>query len=291
METPDVPALFSWLSELELLAKELYEKGATYFGSNKKLSELLGRLALDEAYHYATVLKMQDSVLNDHRGFVPAVDLEEAKLGRSRDLIRDSIARMEQSTLTENDICNCILAVEFSEWNDFFVFAVNSVFAKGNDAQQVASKCQRHITRLEYYFHSEQSLVALYDQLVKIPKLWNHRILVVDDDKAIRDLIVTVLGKKYYRVDTAQDGADALQKVTDSYYDVVVSDISMPEMDGIQLSKALSKLPDFDRETVILMSGNADPEDSLIRELGVRLIEKPFTMNALAAMIDQVLQK
>jgi CheY-like chemotaxis protein len=282
-------AILAWLAELESMARDLYEKGAAYFGSNQKLSSLLGKLALDETYHYNTVLRMQNIIDSEGSDFMPAIQLEEAKVDLYKNLIIETIRKLNEKTLTESDIYRCILSVEFSEWNDYFVFAVNSVFAGSEDAHPVASKCQRHVTRLEYYFHSEQSLMELYDQLVKIPRLWNYRILVVDDDQPIRDVIAAVL-QKYYLVDTASNGVSALQKVREFYYDVVVSDISMPEMDGIQLYKALSEIEDFDRRTVILMSGNADPTNSLFTDLGTPLIEKPFVLDRLLRTIEQVIR-
>ena len=92
-------------------------------------------------------------------------------------------------------------------------------------------------------------------------------------------------------MDTAADGFAALKKVSDFYYNVVVSDISMPEMDGIQLLGALVNIEHFNREAFILMSGNVGTSSSLMRDLEVRIIEKPFSLDALVSMVEQAIRR
>lgn len=68
------------------------------------------------------------------------------------------------------------------------------------------------------------------------------RILVADDEKVIRDSIKSILDEEGFITDTAADGEEALRKITDETYDLVISDIKMPKFDGIQLLDATTKI-------------------------------------------------
>lgn len=68
------------------------------------------------------------------------------------------------------------------------------------------------------------------------------RILIADDEKVIRDSIKSVLDEEGFYTDTAADGEEALRKITDDTFDLVISDIKMPKFDGIQLLDATIKI-------------------------------------------------
>lgn len=70
----------------------------------------------------------------------------------------------------------------------------------------------------------------------------SSKILIVDDEKPIRDSLKLVLAEEGFITDTAGDGEDALLKIQDNSYDIVISDIKMPKMDGMQLLESSSKI-------------------------------------------------
>ncbi len=70
----------------------------------------------------------------------------------------------------------------------------------------------------------------------------SQRILIVDDEKAIRDSIKMILDDEGYETYTASDGEEALNKITDGNYDVVISDIKMPKIDGMELLEKSAKI-------------------------------------------------
>ncbi|MFH0735183.1 MAG: sigma-54 dependent transcriptional regulator [bacterium] len=69
-----------------------------------------------------------------------------------------------------------------------------------------------------------------------------QKILIVDDEKAIRDSIKMILDDEGYETYTAMDGEEALNKITEGDYDVVISDIKMPKIDGMELLEKSSKI-------------------------------------------------
>jgi two-component system response regulator PilR (NtrC family) len=70
----------------------------------------------------------------------------------------------------------------------------------------------------------------------------NARILIVDDEKPIRDSLKLLLDEEGYSTSVAGDGEEALQKIKDESFDVVITDIKMPKLDGIQLLESVSKI-------------------------------------------------
>ena len=115
-------------------------------------------------------------------------------------------------------------------------------------------------------------------------------ILVVDDDREIRDLVARFLTKHGYRVDTAADGRAMMQALTDGRFDLVVLDLMLPGEDGLSLCRRLradSNLP------VIMLTAIGEETDRIIGlEMGADdYLAKPFNPRELLARIKAVLRR
>jgi len=102
------------------------------------------------------------------------------------------------------------------------------------------------------------------------------KILIVDDEVNIRQMLKSILEKHKYTVDVAEDGKVALDKIKNDFYDIVLCDIKMPEMDGFEFLKALKELET--NPTVIMMTafGSIDTAIESIRAGAYDYISKPF---------------
>jgi chemotaxis protein histidine kinase CheA len=87
------------------------------------------------------------------------------------------------------------------------------------------------------------------------------RILVVEDAFSTRELEKTILEAHGYLVDTAVDGLDALDRITSTHYDLIVSDIEMPRMDGFELCRALKKKEGCTDIPVVMVTALQKEED------------------------------
>ena len=86
-------------------------------------------------------------------------------------------------------------------------------------------------------------------------------ILLVDDEKAIRKTLREILEYEKYKVDEAEDGPSALEKIQSNQYDIVLLDIKMPKMDGLEvLEKAREVSPDT---SYIMISGHGNIETAV----------------------------
>ncbi|HUV36740.1 MAG TPA: PAS domain S-box protein [Patescibacteria group bacterium] len=118
----------------------------------------------------------------------------------------------------------------------------------------------------------------------------NERILLVEDDSAVRELTADILSNNGYTILEARNGAEALEIAAreERKIDVVFSDVVLPGRSGIQLiEELLSRDPDL---KVILSSGYAAPKSQwdLIQEKGYRFIQKPYKMVDLLKAIKEV---
>ncbi|RUV71845.1 MAG: response regulator [Mesorhizobium sp.] len=117
------------------------------------------------------------------------------------------------------------------------------------------------------------------------------KLLIVEDDESVRTLAARALERAGHMIDIAADGAQglALIRAARGGYDLVVSDIRMPEMDGIQMAKAAASL--FPAMKILLMTGYADQRERAEELNGVivDVVQKPFTLAEIRARVEQAL--
>ena len=104
-------------------------------------------------------------------------------------------------------------------------------------------------------------------------------ILIIDDERSIRNTLKEILEFEKFTVDLAEDGAEGLKKLTDNVYDVALCDIKMPKMDGMEvLEKALSAGVET---PIVMISGHGNVESAVqaIKMGAYDFIEKPLDLN------------
>jgi CheY-like chemotaxis protein len=135
--------------------------------------------------------------------------------------------------------------------------------------------------RLEYTDEAE----SLKRVEVKDPKA---RILAVDDEAIVLDSFRKILVIAGYSVDTVETGPEAVGLVRKNDYDFVFTDFKMPEMDGVEVTKAVKHLrPDVD---VVLITGYASIESAVetMKHGAMDYVEKPFTADELTALANKL---
>jgi CheY-like chemotaxis protein len=115
-----------------------------------------------------------------------------------------------------------------------------------------------------------------------------RRALVVDDDAAIRVLVTRILIRHGFKVDTARDGAEAIEKVLEHHYNVITLDLMMPRIDGVAVVKYLSEHNPETLSHIIVMTAFGSKALEKVCPPIVRFVEKPFDINALLAQAEEV---
>ena len=111
------------------------------------------------------------------------------------------------------------------------------------------------------------------------------KVLIVDDERAIRNSLKEILGDEGYSVDTAEDGATALEMSAKEKYDVIFCDIKMPNMDGIEVLDTMIK--NGIDAAIVMISGHGDISTAVecIKKGAFDFVEKPLDLNRVLITI------
>jgi two-component system chemotaxis response regulator CheY len=118
-----------------------------------------------------------------------------------------------------------------------------------------------------------------------------QRILTVDDSPTMRRMIEMTCKTVGYEVVEAADGQAALELLKGCSVDLVISDINMPNLNGIELTRKLRALPQFAKTPILLLTTESDPEKKAEgKSAGATgWIVKPFKQDQLLAVVSKVL--
>ncbi len=116
------------------------------------------------------------------------------------------------------------------------------------------------------------------------------KILAVDDSASMRQMVAFTLKSAGFDVTDASDGVEALKIAKTQSFDVVISDVNMPNMDGLSLCRELRQLPSFKFTPILMLTTESSPEKKQAgRSAGATgWIVKPFNPDQLLATVNKV---
>src|ERR1051326_4596681 len=111
------------------------------------------------------------------------------------------------------------------------------------------------------------------------------RILVADDDQAIRQLVTTIMRREHLNVDSVVDGAEAIEKLQEHEYAVILLDLMMPRVDGFGVIDYISKDPQLYNAVVLDITAYADQKFKQVEpNILAGVLRKPFEVADLGAI-------
>lgn len=119
----------------------------------------------------------------------------------------------------------------------------------------------------------------------------SKKILTVDDSASIRQMVSFTLKKEGYEVIEASDGKDALSKIGSGGVSMVITDLHMPNMNGIELIRALRANPSYKFTPIVMLTteSHQDKKDSGRQAGATGWIVKPFKPEQLVAVVKRLL--
>jgi DNA-binding response OmpR family regulator len=117
------------------------------------------------------------------------------------------------------------------------------------------------------------------------------KILIADDNEHIRESLSSILEDEGYAMWTAKDGAEALRKVREVAPDILILDITMPEMSGYEVCQTIKSDPDLKKTFVLMLSAKGQAtEQERGKEVGAdEYFVKPFSPSELVTRIRNIL--
>jgi CheY-like chemotaxis protein len=140
---------------------------------------------------------------------------------------------------------------------------------------------------------NEAEQLRLAEPAAEKKKVAGAKILVVDDEPVVQDLLNDVLGDEGYKVEIVENGDDALERLGSKDYDVILLDIKLPGMSGIELYEHIQKTAKSLASRVIFVTGDVLSADTMtyVLSAGIPYITKPFEAEQLLNGIGHILSQ
>lgn len=296
-----IKEIIEWLIEFEYRASRFYRKASEYFSkspqSDKWLSRLAVRLSEDEIYH-AHIIDNASKYFTTAGDHFNLLELDK----KSKELLEKSLSECEQQIdsglLTKSQFLETIIKAEYSEWNTYLLYIVNSIKDETSEFANVPKEMQAHKDRIvdyikgmDYSEDPDHDMEKLLIRLSTIPDMWKEKfLLAVDGNDIILGLLKSILESKG-AVDSASNGKEALEHCKNNIYDVVITDINMPVMCGIEFYKEAVKLdPELSKKT-IFFTGLLDEEAAdFLRKEKIMYLKKPAHINDIIGAVNEILE-
>ncbi len=270
--------IISKLMNIEQRAGEVYSKAASYYAADPELSNFLECLAEDELLHFHLLANASECCCPD---MVPDLILafendEEPNILR---ILAEVEAEIESETITKESLLNKVIQAELTEWNEIFIYVVNSFKHETSGFVCPITKIQAHKKQMEYFFeHILEDGREKLKQIKKLPDVWRENILIVDDNDMVRDLLKSLLNPEG-NIDLACNGLEALKLIGEKEFKLIVSDVDMPVMDGLTFyGQVVKRFPGL-KDRFLFVSGNTAPERvAFFRKFNLNFIAKPMSV-------------
>jgi CheY-like chemotaxis protein len=276
-----------WLIEIERKAQNLYSSSARALKNDKAFSDFLEHLAEEEAWHEVILGKAVAHLAECNHP--AAISLDRTTREKVEEPFRDCGRRLKAGSLTMEHIIHCIVAAEFSEWNDIFVYVVNAVKDAGLEFANAASKLQAHRRLIEKYIASLPNGHAYLSTLRRLPAIWDARILIAEDHEGVLEFLSSVLSREG-TVESAKNGKEGLDKARATFYDVVISEVNLPVMDGREFFQALAHHdPRIGERFLFLTKEPRDENITFFRKYNVKYLTKPMRIREIEETVEGIL--
>ena len=283
--------ILNWLVYIEKCASAFYKKSAISLKNDQELSTFLNHLSEDEDQHVGLLEKASEWLRQIVPPIEPAIFLDENFKAKIEGYFQKCDEETSIENISKKEVVDSLVAAESSEWNDIFLYVLNSLQSYSKEFQYIASTIQTHKNRIEEYIKSIPDADNYFEVMKKIPKVWDKRILIVDDEPIIRD-ILSALVEDLAVIETAENGQEALSRVKVKYFDAIISDISMPVLNGVEFYRQASVSDPNIGNRFLFYTGNPTNEHMrYFSENNIQYLTKPAPMGQIQKSVQNILKR
>ena len=282
--------IIEWVIKTEASAARVYEKAAALFSDDKDFAKFLRHLSKDEWMHHDTLRKVTATSKDEIADLLAILpDEETKKTVESYFLLVEK--KIDEGTLTRGNMLDCIVSTEFSEYNDIFLYALNSLMSGSKDSIPIATKIQQHKKYIERYLRKWQEYGRYLETIRGLPDSWEVKILVVDSERVTAELLETIL-RDEGTVDKAFNGGEGIQKVMEKYYDVIITEINMPGINGIEFyDNVIERYPNIKDRFLFFTASRNEEHLSFLKENNLRYFSKPSLIKDIKKGVIEILNR
>jgi len=283
--------IIHWLQQVEQLARDVYKGAADSFSEDQKFSSFLSRLSQDEDSHFDLMGSTLQCMLEIKEHPVAAITIDSSIKDRVEKSLQESMKLINRHALTRQDILDCIVKAELSEWNDIFLYVINTFQKYSKRFQYIAASIQAHKQRIEKFLEELPIDLKVPEDIHKLPRIWEQKFLIVEDEAPLRKLFEAVFNKMG-AVETATNGQEGLDKLKDHFFNVVISNIEMPVLNGLEFyQKAVEMDPIIGRHFLFCSANVTSEIRAFLQENDLEFIEKPFELKQLKRAVQEIIDK
>ena len=283
--------IIEWLKHVEQLAYDIYKEASVIFEADRDFAMFLSRLAEDEAEHFNLMCIASDYLLKHDIRVTRAISIDQNTRDPIEKTLRENFALLKDHNLKKKDMIECIVKVEFSEWNDFFLYVINTLKEYSKTFQRTAATIQAHKNRIELFLDRLPNEFQPSLDIRQLPPIWQNKFLVVEDEKPIRCLLECLL-IRMGRVETATNGQEGLEKTKEHFFNVIISDVHMPVMDGLEFFDTAVKADPNIASHFLFYSGDITPETkAFLQKNNLPYLIKPVGLDEIKKAVDKIMEQ
>jgi two-component system cell cycle response regulator CpdR len=280
-------SIVGWLEEIESGAAELYAAAARSFATDPGFSAFLQRLAEEERWHCQLLRSLPTG--GDGAAFdEEVIRIDEETRANISGLLAGGLNRLAAGEMSREAMLETLAAVEFSEWNDIFLYALHALKGSGREYQAAVAELERHKEEIVRFLGAEPDGGRFLETVQRLPPVAGKRILIVEKHKALGSLlrsIVATVGE----VELVESGPEGLVRIENEHFDVVVSDINMLAMNSLEFyAKVIGFDPEM-KDRFVFFAGVA-LQDSLdsVAAGEVTVLAKPALISHLRRAVADI---
>jgi two-component system cell cycle response regulator CpdR len=280
-----------WLMNVEKRAETFYKEIAAAFKEEKRFSEFFHMLSAEEAWHLQVMKKALKHLPRLGEGAVFPIVTDDTVREKVEDVFVSCDELLASGAIDREKLWESLAMIEFSEWNDIFVYVVGLFKGEGGDFMRAASKMQRHLKKIESFL-DELPQGRKHLHVIKcLPPVWYEKILIIEDEGPVLDLLKAVL-KHEGEIETAGDGKEAFAKLKSEYFDAIVSDVGLPRMDGVEVYRRAVEIDPNIGSRYLFITGRTDGEYlSFFSNYKLRYLLKPMPIKEIKRHVDEILHR
>ena len=280
--------IISWLIDIESSAANLYAEASVAFHEDKDFSRFLALMSVEEKEHekllqQARAATSDDEIksacfyFDDH--FRKKI---EAPFMRAWRLLKDG-------ELTKATMIDFLAEAEFSEWNELFLYILGALKVLDKDVQKAVSDIDQHRKRIQEFILSLPDGDSLIQRVRRLSRAGSKRVLIVEDNNAVARMLEALVVDNV-EVVIARDGMEGLDHIQQGYFDLIVTNIEMPEMNGVEMYKNALVMDSSLYRRFIFFTGTENPEHlAFIRDSQALMLPRPSPVKVISAMMNEVL--
>jgi CheY-like chemotaxis protein/rubrerythrin len=283
-----VQDIITWLIDIESSAASLYAEVAAAFRDDQDFSIFLALMSAEEREH--------ELLLRQASAAISGKELKRASFyfdEQFRNKIEAPFVRARQllknGDLTKSTMVDILAEVEFSEWNEIFLYILDTMKVVDEDVQKAAADIDRHRKQVQAFILSLPGGDSLIQRARRRARSNGKRVLIVEDNNAVARMLEALVADDVAVV-VARDGLAGIDHLRQERFDLIVTSIEMPEMNGIEMYKqALAMDPSLSRRFIFFTGTENQEYLDFVRESQALMLPKPSPVRVVHEMMNKVL--